>query len=81
VLLKLTLSPAAVAMVTLTGRRWGTRASGVLTSLPVSTGPVLLFFALEMTGTMYGFCIFCYVLALTLTLTLPLTLTFTLPLT
>ena len=46
-LLKLSLSPLLVALVTLAGRRWGNRASGVLTSLPVSTGPVLLFFAIE----------------------------------
>ena len=46
-LLKLILSPSLVAMVTLAGRRWGTHISGMLVSLPVSAGPVLLFFAFE----------------------------------
>ncbi len=50
-LLKLVLSPSLVALVTLAGRRWGTRASGMIASLPVSTGPILLFFALEQGST------------------------------
>ncbi|HUG36127.1 MAG TPA: hypothetical protein VML54_04200 [Candidatus Limnocylindrales bacterium] len=46
-LLKLVLVPALVASVTLAARRWGPRVAGLLTALPIVTGPALLFFAIE----------------------------------
>ena len=45
--LKLVLVPALVASVSLAARRWGPRVAGLLTALPLVTGPALLFFALE----------------------------------
>ncbi len=46
-LLKLGLAPALVVGATLAGRRWGSRASGVVIALPVVAGPILLVIALE----------------------------------
>jgi len=46
-LLKVMLVPALVASVTLAARRWGPRVAGLLASLPIVTGPALLFFAIE----------------------------------
>jgi hypothetical protein len=46
-LLKLLLSPALVAGVTLASRRWGVRVGGVLTGLPMVAGPTLCFYAIE----------------------------------
>ncbi len=46
-LLKLALAPALVVGATLAGRRWGSRAGGVLIALPVVAGPILLVITLE----------------------------------
>lgn len=46
-LLKLVLTPCLILMVTLAGRRWGPGVSGWLTGLPLTSGPVALYLALE----------------------------------
>ena len=46
-ILKLTLVPALVLSVSLATRRWGSLIGGLLTGLPIVTGPALLFFAVE----------------------------------
>jgi hypothetical protein len=45
--LKLLLVPGLVAGASLAERRWGPRVAGLLTSFPIVTGPILLFFAIE----------------------------------
>ena len=45
--LKLILVPGLVASASLAERRWGPRIAGLLTSFPIVTGPVLIFFAIE----------------------------------
>ncbi len=52
-LLKLTLVPTLICAVTLATRRWGMAMGGWLASLPVSGGPILLFYALEQ-GTAFA---------------------------
>lgn len=47
ILLKLTLVPALIAVVTLAGRRWGPAVAGWLSAFPVVSGPILLFMSLE----------------------------------
>jgi hypothetical protein len=44
---KLVLVPLFIAPITLAGMRFGPRAAGVLTGLPVVAGPIVLFLALE----------------------------------
>jgi hypothetical protein len=46
-LLKLALVPFLIGAVTLVGRRYGPRASGLLVGLPLTSGPVVLFQAVE----------------------------------
>jgi hypothetical protein len=46
-ILKLTFVPALVLFVSLATRRWGPRIGGLLTGLPIVSGPALLFFAVE----------------------------------
>lgn len=46
-LFKLTLVPLLIASVTLIGRRWGARIAGMFAGLPVITGPIAFFLALE----------------------------------
>jgi len=46
-LLKLTLAPLLVALATLVTRRWGPRVGGVVVGLPLSTGPIFLFLAID----------------------------------
>ena len=45
--LKLVIVPAAIGIVSLAGRRWGTTVSGWLIGLPMSSAPVALFLAWE----------------------------------
>jgi hypothetical protein len=45
--LKLVLVPALVVGVSLAGRRWGPQVAGLLASLPIGSGPTLVFFAIE----------------------------------
>jgi GMC oxidoreductase len=52
-LLKLTLSPLLIIVVTLATRRWGMAMGGWLASLPINAGPILLFYALEQ-GTSFA---------------------------
>ena len=51
--LKLVLTPALIAIATLVGRRFGPSISGWLVGLPLTSGPVSLFLALEQ-GTAFA---------------------------
>jgi hypothetical protein len=44
---KLVLTPLLVASASLAGRRWGAAMSGWLVALPLTSGPIALFIALE----------------------------------
>lgn len=46
-LLKLTLVPFFIALITLAGRRWGSRMAGLLGGFPVVAGPIVTILALE----------------------------------
>jgi hypothetical protein len=46
-LLKLVLTPALIAAASFAGRRWGHAVSGWLVGLPLTSGPVAFFLALE----------------------------------
>jgi hypothetical protein len=46
-LLKLILTPLLIASVSLAGRRWGPTVGGLLVALPLTSGPILFFLALE----------------------------------
>jgi hypothetical protein len=51
--LKLVLTPALIGAATLAGRRWGQSVGGWLVGLPLTTGPVAFFIALDH-GTAFG---------------------------
>jgi hypothetical protein len=44
---KLVLTPVLIAALTLIGRRWGPAVSGAIAGLPLTSGPVSVFLALE----------------------------------
>jgi hypothetical protein len=46
-LLKLTLAPLLVAAATLMARKWGAKVGGLLMGLPLTTGPIFLFLAID----------------------------------
>jgi hypothetical protein len=46
-LLKLTLAPLLVGAATLAVRKWGPRVGGLLLGLPLTTGPIFLFLAVD----------------------------------
>ncbi|HET9847685.1 MAG TPA: hypothetical protein VFR68_03930 [Candidatus Dormibacteraeota bacterium] len=46
-LLKVIVTPALITAATLVGRRWGEAMSGWLVGLPLTSGPVVLFLAIE----------------------------------
>jgi hypothetical protein len=46
-LLKLTLAPVLVVAATLVTQKWGPRIGGLLMGLPLTTGPIFLFLAIE----------------------------------
>ena len=52
-LLKLTLIPSVIALVTLAIRKWGNKIGGLIGSMPWTAGPILLFFILEQ-GKSFG---------------------------
>lgn len=52
-LLKLVLAPALISSASLAGRRWGPAISGWVIGLPLTTGPVIFFLALQQ-GTSYA---------------------------
>lgn len=73
-LVKVTLMPVVIGLVTLVSRRWGNKAGGLIASMPWIAGPILLFLILEhgknfgiqavpgiLTGilSLIGFC-YCY---------------------
>ena len=45
--LKLVVTPALIGAATLAGRRWGQSIGGWLVGLPLTTGPVAFFIALD----------------------------------
>lgn len=47
-LLKLTLAPLLIFLVSLAERKWGSAVSGLLVGLPLTTGPVLFILAFEL---------------------------------
>jgi len=51
--LKLILTPALIGVASLVGRRWGPAVGGWLVGLPFTSGPVILFLALEQ-GTTFA---------------------------
>ena len=76
--LKLVLTPALIALASLAGRRWGPAVSGWLVGLPLTSGPVTFFLALNQglafaaaaaVGTLAGtisqaaFCLVCGLIA------------------
>jgi hypothetical protein len=46
-LIKVTLMPLVIGLVTLVSRRWGNKAGGLIASMPWVAGPILLFLILE----------------------------------
>ncbi|GAB4033104.1 hypothetical protein [Spirosoma gilvum] len=46
-LLKVTLMPSVIALITLAARKWGNQWGGLIGSMPWVAGPILLFFILE----------------------------------
>jgi hypothetical protein len=46
-LLKRTLAPLLIALATLVARRWGPKIGGVVVGLPLSSGPIFLFLAID----------------------------------
>jgi hypothetical protein len=46
-LLKVVVTPTLIAAATLAGRRWGDRLSGWLVGLPLTSGPVVFFLAID----------------------------------
>ena len=46
-ILKLVLAPLIIAAATLVARRWGQNIGGLMVGLPLTSGPVSVFFALE----------------------------------
>ena len=52
-LLKVTLIPAVIALVTLAIRKWGNKIGGLIGSMPWVAGPILLFFIAEQ-GKAFG---------------------------
>ncbi|MDQ0320283.1 hypothetical protein QO002_002421 [Pararhizobium capsulatum DSM 1112] len=46
-MLKLILAPLLVALATLVARRWGPKIGGIVVGLPLTTGPIFLFLALD----------------------------------
>jgi hypothetical protein len=45
--LRLALTPALIALATLVGRRWGPAVGGAVVGLPLTSGPVSIFLALD----------------------------------
>lgn len=45
--LKLVLTPVLTLLITLAARRWGQRVSGIVTGLPLNSGPISFLFALQ----------------------------------
>ncbi len=52
-LLKLTIVPLFIALVTLAGKKWGAQLAGLLGGLPVVAGPIVVFLAIEQ-GQAFG---------------------------
>ena len=52
-LVKVTLMPLVMGVITLVSRRWGHKVGGLIASMPWIAGPILLFFILEQ-GKAFG---------------------------
>ena len=73
ILIKLILTPFFILAITIAGRKWGPTASGLLIGLPLTSGPISVFLALQhgsdfaaraATGNVAGqvsMCLFCLV--------------------
>lgn len=46
-LLKLTIVPIFIAIITIVGKKWGSKIAGLLTAFPVVAGPIIIFIAIE----------------------------------
>jgi hypothetical protein len=46
-ILKLTIVPLFIALITLVGRKWGSSVAGLMGAFPVVAGPIIIFIALE----------------------------------
>jgi hypothetical protein len=46
-ILKLTIVPLFIGLITLAGRKWGSGVAGILSAFPVVAGPIVVFIALE----------------------------------
>ena len=46
-ILKLTIVPLFIGLITLAGRKWGSGVAGLLSAFPVVAGPIIIFIALE----------------------------------
>ena len=53
-LLKVLLAPALVVATSLAGRRWGPRIAGLLVTLPIVAGPILVILAVEQGAVFAG---------------------------
>lgn len=51
--IKLTIVPSVIALITLVARKWGNKLGGLIGSMPWTAGPILLFFILEQ-GKTFG---------------------------
>ncbi|WP_080238262.1 hypothetical protein [Spirosoma rigui] len=52
-LVKITLMPLVIGLITVISRKWGYKVGGLVASMPWIAGPILLFFILEQ-GTAFG---------------------------
>lgn len=52
-LIKVTLMPLVIGLITVISRKWGNKTGGLIASLPWVAGPILLFFILEQ-GKAFG---------------------------
>jgi len=46
-ILKLTIVPLFIGLITLAGRKWGSSVAGLMGAFPVVAGPIIIFIALE----------------------------------
>lgn len=53
IILKLTIVPLFIGLITLAGRKWGSGLAGLLSAFPVVAGPIIIFIALEQ-GTQFA---------------------------
>lgn len=52
-LLKLTIVPIIILLITLAGRKWGSQIAGMLGGMPVVAGPIVVLLAVDQ-GVTFG---------------------------